>query len=161
MELTKDYLNSIFEYRDGNLYWKISNGNRAKIGSVAGTLSGNGYRYTAVNKKRYGIHRLIFIMHHGFIPIRVDHKDGNPLNNNINNLREATHQQNIINQKRATTNTSGFKNVHWRKDKNKWCVELIVDGKKKHIGYFEDLELADLVAHEAKDKFHGKYARHY
>jgi hypothetical protein len=159
MELNQEHLHSIFEYKDGNLYWKISNCNRAKIGDIAGTLSGNGYKYTTVNKKRYGIHRVIFMMHHGYMPPRVDHKDGNPLNNDISNLRAATHQQNITSQKLAVTNTSGFKNVHWHSDKNKWCVQLLINQKKKHIGYFEDVELADLVAQEARAKYHGEFAR--
>jgi hypothetical protein len=33
--------------------------------------------------------------------------------------------------------------------------------QKDHIfGYFDDLELAALVAEEARDKFHGKFACH-
>lgn len=45
------------------------------------------------------------------------------------------------------------------KHQKKWAVTLQFNGKTKHIGVFEDLEFADLVAQEARDKFHGKYAR--
>ena len=98
------------------------------------------------------------MLHHGYLPSQVDHIDGNRENNKIENLREATHQQNIINQKRATTNKSGFKNVHWRKDKNKWCVELIVNGKKKHIGYFDDLEVAKTKLMEIRNETHQEFS---
>jgi hypothetical protein len=35
-----------------------------------------------------------------------------------------------------------------------------MNSKTKHLGYFEDLELADLVSTEARDLYHGKYATH-
>jgi hypothetical protein len=39
-------------------------------------------------------------------------------------------------------------------------VRVKVNKKQKHIGVFEDIELADLVAQEARNKFHGAFARH-
>ena len=32
--------------------------------------------------------------------------------------------------------------------------------KRQNIGYFEDFELAELVALEAREKYHGLYANH-
>jgi hypothetical protein len=32
--------------------------------------------------------------------------------------------------------------------------------KRKNIGYFDDLELADLVATEARNLYHGAFVRH-
>jgi hypothetical protein len=37
----------------------------------------------------------------------------------------------------------------------------MVNKKRKYIGSFEDVELADLVAQEARDKYHGRFARHF
>lgn len=36
-----------------------------------------------------------------------------------------------------------------------------VDKKRKYIGSFEDVELANLIAQEARNKYHGLYARHF
>ena len=54
-------------------------------------------------------------------------------------------------------NKSGSKNVHWNKQRNKWTVMIRVDKKQKYIGLFEDLELAELVATEARDKYHKEF----
>ena len=35
-----------------------------------------------------------------------------------------------------------------------------VNKKPKYIGVYEDLELAELVAMEARNKYHGQFANH-
>jgi len=42
----------------------------------------------------------------------------------------------------------------------KWFVYVDVNKKRNNIGYFEDIELAELVAIEAREKYHGAYANH-
>lgn len=157
---SKDYLHQIFEYRDKDLYWKISKG-AAKIGSKVGAFDKDGYRFTSINYKYYKVHRLIFMMHHGFFPIQVDHINGNKADNSIENLREATHSLNECNKKIQKNNTSGVKGVCWRKDIKKWAVRVAINKKNYRLGYFEDLELASLVAEMAREKYHKEYARHY
>ena len=44
-------------------------------------------------------------------------------------------------------------------ENNKWRVRISVKNKSISIGCFEDLELADLVAQEARDKYHKEFAR--
>ena len=39
------------------------------------------------------------------------------------------------------------------------AIEQAIGGKQKIVGYFEDLEFAELVAIEARNKFHGSFAR--
>lgn len=157
--LTKEYLHQVFEYKNGGLYWKISKQNVC-AGNSLGTLGLNGYFSTIIKKKPYLIHRLIFLFHYGYLPITVDHIDGNPLNNNIENLREATQSENICNAKLYKNSTSGIKNVYFDKNANKWVVRLSINQKRVFLGLFENLELADLVSHEARDLYHGKFARH-
>ena len=94
------------------------------------------------------------------IPLDVHHIDGNRKNNKIENLRIATQQQNCLNRIAHKNNRSGYKNVHWANGMNKWCVLINVGGKRKVIDYFEDIELAGFVAQEARNKFHGEFARH-
>ena len=159
--ITKELLNKIFQYKDGELYWKekTSPYSHIKIGDKAGCVNKEGYVVICVNKKIHKAHRLIFLMHHGYLPKEIDHKDTNPLNNRIENLREATTSQNGYNKNIQKNNKSGSKNVSWSKVANKWAVQIKVNGNLKHIGYFEDLELADLVAQEARDLYHGEFAR--
>lgn len=161
MDISKELINKFLEYKDGNLYWKEKTSKFAniKIGDVAGRVDSHGYFQTTINKKSYLNHRIIFFIHHGYIPKMLDHIDGNRKNNSIENLREANNYQNGQNRALCSKNKSGYKNVYWHKASKKWAVTLQFNGKTKHIGVFEDLEFADLVAQESRDKFHKEYAK--
>ena len=156
-------LQELFDYKDGQLIWKIKKA-RANKGDVAGCESSrNGvlYRQIKVDGKLYLAHRLIFLYHHNYLPIQVDHIDGNGLNNRIENLRGADACKNSLNSKLKSSNTSTSKNVSWNKQRNKWMVQAKVDGKQRYFGLYDDFELADLVAAEVRGKFHGQFARHF
>ena len=75
-------------------------------------------------------------------------------------MRECTRAENAKNSKLRKGSFSGLKNVRWRKAENKWCVSMRIHGKEKHLGYYDDIELADLVATEARDKYFGRFANH-
>jgi len=160
--ITKELLNYYYEYKDGNLFFKnLSKGNTsAKIGDKAGHTTKQKYVLIKVEGKGYLLHRVIYCMHYGYFPKQVDHIDGNPENNKIENLRAVTGSQNCMNKKISIRNTSGFKNVHWHESMNKWRVQIKTNGITKTFGCYEDIELADLVAHEVRDKYFGRYARH-
>jgi len=68
-----------------------------------------------------------------------DHRDGNRSNNSRSNLREVTNQQNAMN-----TRAKGY---YWDKSKGKWRAYIHLNGKKKHLGYF-DLESEARAAYE-------------
>jgi hypothetical protein len=70
----------------------------------------------------------------------VDHIDGNKLNNNVSNLRYATHSENSQNCKIRTDNTSGSKGVSFNKASNKWTAQIKIDGISIHLGLFENKE---------------------
>ncbi|QFH28235.1 hypothetical protein D8Z68_07985 [Escherichia coli] len=53
---------------------------------------------------------------------------------------------------------SGCRGVTWHKRQKKWNVRLGFHGKSKHFGCFDDLELAVLVAEEARDKYYGDFS---
>jgi len=157
--LSQEQLKEWFNYHsDGYLVWAVSRG-KAKAGKKAGMIHKNGYLRTGINGKVYSNHRLIYIWHYGKTSKFIDHIDGNPLNNKINNLREANAIENQQNAKLSVKNTSGYKNVTLCPQTKKWAVKLRVDGKIKIVGRYNDIELANLVAIEARDKYHGKYAR--
>lgn len=157
MELTKEFLQNIFHYEDGKLFRKKQVDGNILIGKLAGRKN-HAYRMVYIKGKEYMEHRIIFMFHYGYFPPEVDHIDGNKTNNKIENLRHATHAENLRNQKLRTCNTSGVKNVGWAKREQRWRVRLTVNGKDKHVGYFKDRELADLVAMEACDLYHKNFS---
>ena len=160
MEITKEILHELFEYKDGNLYWKIRLSNSVRVGDKAGNITKKGYVTVRINRKLLYLHRLIYIFHYGNIKDQIDHIDGNGLNNKIENLRQATRQQNNQNARKRSDNTSKHKGVSWSKAANKWISYVNINGKPKHLGCFTDIELAAFVAEEARNKYHGEFANH-
>ena len=72
-------------------------------------------RVTIGKSKIYSIHRIIWEMFNGPIPtgMVIDHMNGNPWDNRIENLRVVTHRQNVQNAKKSKRNTSGITGVRW------------------------------------------------
>ena len=157
--ITQQQVLELFEYRDGNLYWKVKPAKQVAVGAKAGCKNSHGYCVVRVNKVLYGIHRIIFLMHHGHLPEYIDHADNDRLNNRIENLRQATNIQNSYNRGKQSNNRSGFKGVHWKKQIKHWVVEIQVNKTKKYLGIYKDLELAALVAAEARNLYHGSFAK--
>ena len=159
--ISKEYLNELFEYKDGNLYWKVRLSNCVKVGDKVGCLDKSiGYYRVRFNKKLHHLHRIIFIMHHGYAPHTVDHIDCNTQNNRIENLRAADQKTNQQNQRLKKCNTSGYKNVSWSAAKNRWSVRLMIDGKTTHKGYFKDIQEAIECATKAREEAFGTFANH-
>ena len=75
-------------------------------------------------------------------------------------MYEMENINNMQNMKKPKSNTSGIKNVSWVKAAGKWGVRMKIEDSYKHLGLFEDIELAALVAIEARTKFHQDFARH-
>ena len=158
--ITQELIKELFDYRDGELYWKVRNSSRTQIGDKAGTLHHTGYLQTRINGKIYKNHRMIFLYHHGYLSEFIDHIDGCRSNNRIENLREASLSQNQHNKKINKNNTSGVKGVCWNKQAKKWLVRLDVDGKQKYFGYYHDIEVAKFIAETMRHKYHKEFANH-
>lgn len=156
--ITKELLELLFTYKDGHLYWKNTFG-RTKAGQISGGPSTKGYWIVGIKQKRYKLHRLIFLMHHGFMPKYVDHINGITNDNRIENLRVATNSQNLYNSKKPTHNTSGLKNVSWDNDSKKWVVRLKIDGIHKNFGRYKNIDYAKFIAEAMRYKYHKQYAR--
>lgn len=143
------------------LRWKQSTGPRSPKDSIAGTKSkSNGYWKIKHNNKIYGAHRVVWLLMKGDLPKQIDHIDGNRSNNKIENLRVANNYQNTQNAKLRKDNTSGVKGVDWRPKQQKWRVRISSNGVKINLGFYDDLELAELVITEARNKYHKEYANH-
>jgi hypothetical protein len=166
MEITQDKVKELFEYRDGALFWQnrtvnsLGRCNKYLNGKPAGTYDSHGYLQTKINGKLYRNHRLIFLMFYGYMPKILDHINGVREDNRIENLRPATISQNNHNMRLRKDNTSSVKNVCFNKTSNVWQVRIMINNKNKSFGNYEDLELAELVAIEARSKLHKEYANH-
>lgn len=87
---------------------------------------------------------------------RVDHRDGNGLNNLDSNLRSATTQQNNFNVGLTKRNKSGYKGVYKYRDRYIACVRK--SGKLIHGGSFKDPKDAARKYNELAVIHHGEFA---
>lgn len=157
--LTQERLKELFDYQDGQLIRRTNrasngNGNRWKAGTILGFSLNGGYVGASVDFKKYKLHRLIWLWHKGNLPtLDLDHKDGDPSNNRIENLREVTPSQNMQNiRKPRATNKSGFQGVY--KVNNRYRTSITTNGKVKNIGYFDTPEEAHAAYVAEKRKLH-------
>ena len=157
--MTQNEALALFDYREGFLYWRAKPSRGVNAGDKVGTICSSGHQRLMYRRKIYRVHAIIWLMHYGQIPKEIDHKDTNKLNNCVENLRLACNknQQNVGVR---VDNTSGAKNVYWHKPTNRWSVIVSADKIRHNFGYFKDFELADLVATEARNKYHGEFANH-
>jgi hypothetical protein len=157
----QSYLNSVFDYKEGKLYWKEAKSRCIKAGDEAGCVDkSTGYVKVSLDGKSYGAHRLIFVMHYGYLPKNVDHKNQVRSDNRIENLRAATVANNAQNSKMFGHNTSGVKGVCWSKSANKYQAMITVDGKRIYLGYYSQIDDAAKAISNARHKYHGEFASH-
>jgi hypothetical protein len=129
-----------------------------KTNNKAGYYPENKYSQIGLNNKLYYGHRLAWLYVYGYFPQYVDHINGVKSDNRLINLRKATNQQNACNSKIPVTNTSRIKGVMWNKNAKKWQVQITLNQKKYHIGYFADFFEACCIVFVTRNKLHGDYA---
>ena len=146
-KLTQEKVRRLFNYRNGTLVWKVTkNNNSAKMGSVAGSISNNGYYMVSFDNKRYFTHKIIWLWHKGYIPEKhIDHRNQDRLDNHIQNLREVSRSCNLRNYENRKDNKSGVRGVHWYKPTKKWQARITSNNKRFSLGYYNDFNEAVLA----------------
>lgn len=115
-----------------------------------------------VDGEVYEAHQIIWLIMTGAWPkFEIDHKDLRTKNNKWENLREATHAQNMANKPLYCCSTTGVKGVSFKKSrKNKpYLSRITVGGKTIHLGYFISASEAGDAYSQAATKYFGEFAR--
>lgn len=138
-------------------------------GNEAGCVSTHIYngRQTRVIRilgHTHAAHRLAWIWMHGdgSIPedLEIDHKNRDPLDNRIENLRIATHQQNSYNQNaRRTAHGKPRtlpKGVRINRQ-GRYVARIVVEKVKLHIGTYDTPEEAAEAYQRRSKELHGEF----
>lgn len=140
-------------YRFGNLFWAETIRRKDLVGKVAGSVNASdGYRYVKCGKSRrpVAVHRVVFLMHHGYLPEVIDHINRMRDDNRIENLRDAlTEGNNQANQSHQSGRSSKYKGVCWDAARGKWSAYTKKDGKRFCLGRFASEDEA-AMAYNAK-----------
>ena len=132
---------------DGKIerFWKANKTQPDRWKEIKGGKNPDGYLainlFLTSGKRKVKVHRLVYLAYNPDFDIWdsgkeniIDHRDGSPSNNKIENLQNITQQQNTFNNHTA-------KGYYLTKS-GKYEAQIGVDGKKEYIGYYDTPEEA-------------------
>ncbi len=115
-------------------------------------------RTGVVSAKTY-IHRLVWLMEHGYWPKQpIDHINGDPLDNRVDNLRMADYKMNARNRAMMRNNKTGYTGVYPTKN-GKYKAEIVVDSQWIYLGLYTTKEAA-AEARQLAEKQYGFHPEH-
>jgi len=137
--------------------WPRISGFKWYVSSDGGTRM---YVSTYIGKKKSYLHRMILEPSNGQ---RVDHCNGDPLDNRKANLRLATHQQNMFNRRKPRTygrkpTASSHKGVTWDRSRGRYKAQIVKNGINYNLGHFTDEKRAAVTYDHAALEMFGEFA---
>lgn len=150
-----------YDEETGAVFWRVNKG-RARAGSQIGYADKKGYLFSEICQKIIKVHRLAWLLYYKEWPNgMIDHINGNPADNRIQNLRCVSHAENMKNCSLRIDNKSGVTGVSFDKWSNKWTVRIREGAGKKflNIGRFRDFEDA-VAARKEAEKMFGFHENH-
>jgi hypothetical protein len=154
-----------YDFETGKLFWRYRERRWFKSNAAHASFNArfankeafhhshpvNKYKTGYILNESHKAHHLIWTMCFGYWPKKqIDHIDGDRTNNRITNLREVTLAENLKNQSIYSNNTSGMQGVTFKKKLNKWAVRANNNGKRLHLGYYENFDDAIRVRKQAE-----------
>lgn len=146
-----------YDLSTGLFRWRKTLSNRAPAGSVAGKPGcSRGYATVVIHGRAYQAHKLAIYWYSGIYPYTdVDHIDGDPRNNRLTNLRVCGALGNAQNRHRHSKNNKlGVLGVALCKNTGRYRAQILVSGKKLHLGRFKTVAEASTAYLSAKAKYH-------
>jgi hypothetical protein len=153
MSSIKEQVDKKYYYKKGLFYYR-EGGNKDK---AAGWQDKDGYLVLYLNGKNIRLNRLVWMYFKGDTEAEIDHIDGDRLNNELHNLREASRTENNINRSIHADNKSGFKGVVEYEGKFKAYTK--VDGMTKNLGTFNTAKEASNAYEAFTSEIHGDFKR--
>lgn len=156
--LTQQRLKEVLQYNheSGLFQWRSPASRRMKVGDKAGVIHSSGYVRIKVDGKSYLGHRLAWLYMNGSMPERqIDHINGIRSDNRMENLRVASHSENMCNKRQPQCNNkAGFLGVSLHKPTGKYIAQIGINGRYRNLGYFDTPEQAHERYIQAKREMH-------
>lgn len=158
MKLTVDRLREvlIYDQHAGVFKWSLKTNRKVVVGANAGSVTRHGYVAIRIDGTRFAAHRLAFLYVTGKWPDgEIDHINGVRSDNRWINLRACSSAENRQNQRAAHAgSSSGLLGVSWNSRLQKWVAQIAVDGRRRHLGCFDDASKARNAYVAAKRQIH-------
>lgn len=150
---TKEELEECFELRGEELWRKAhvgADGQQWKEKLVVNKANSHGYCSVRFKDRLVRYHTIMYILHHGEIPegCIVDHRDGNKINNSIDNLRAVTGRVNDQNKEIHLNGKLVGCRLHAC---GKWEAQIKINKKQIYLGYYDTEQEAHDVYMNALD----------
>jgi len=156
--LTQERLKSLIHYNPetGVFTWLVRRGGKALAGSVAGSITDQGYVLIRVDRHNWKAHRLAWLYMTGEQPPRLlDHKNCNRIDNRWSNIRRMDPSGNSQNVRAANRDSwTGYLGVTVDKRNGRYVAQIVKDGKNHYIGRFSTAEEAHAAYLEVKRVLH-------
>lgn len=118
------------------------------------------YRVIVIRGQKYYAHRLAWLYMKGeWPPSKIDHVNGDGIDNKWGNLRLATDSENSTNAKLRKTNSTGYKGVCYNKRTGQAKAQIQFNGVVYHLGSRPTPELAHALYVKASKKIHKQFSR--
>lgn len=167
---SQEYLKSVLDYNSesGEFHWKYRsdlrpNDNARLKGEIAGYVNG-GYWKIKIDDAMYLGHRLAWVYMYGDIlsdAIQIDHKNLKTTQNNIDNLRVATHRQNAANSSRRKNKNlpKGVTKQSCFSQYGGYLSRITLNYKTITLGTFRTVEEAHDAYNKTALEYYGEFAR--
>lgn len=158
---TIERLRTLFEERDGVLYWRQRSNPHSSMqaGDRAGRVNDKGYVTVRVDGVVLRGHAIVWALHYGAYPEgMLDHRNRCRSDNRIENLRPATNSANNANRASSRTSTSKYLGVSWKKQIGAWRATITKDGRHVFLGHFHSEIEAAVAYNNAAQRHHGQFA---
>lgn len=136
-QLTLETIKKNFYVKEGVLHWVYNKNNGYKDTPITGVDIG-GYISVKLQGKNHRVHKIIYQIYHDLEmlepSIKIDHIDGNKLNNSKENLQARS----TIKEK--VKKTSEYRGVCWRTSSGVWRATIKYNDKIVELGNFKNAE---------------------
>lgn len=144
-----------YEPSTGLFTWKVDR-QRVRAGAIAGSPHPSGRIKIVISGRYYYAHRLAWLYMHGVWPKdQIDHINGDPSDNRIENLRDVSLTVNAQNRRHAQEEKRDSLPLGVQPTQGGWRARLSANGKNLSLGTFKTQAEAYQAYVEAKRVRHA------